>query len=87
MIVKASTDVHLPGLPQVTGAMMPEDIGALKNVFADATPAWVVKATNGRLRWSTEVVVSTTPITTISGRSSNGCWITPDDARKTSPNT
>jgi hypothetical protein len=77
LIVKAKGDIRKEGFPDVRYKMSKADIAAAKRAFAEFTPEFVKNLSRGRISWSTDVVVSATPLTKVA-KLGDGTWVSPE---------
>jgi hypothetical protein len=77
LIIKAEGQIEAEGFPHVRYRMTGENIEAVRAAFIRHTPEFVEELSAGRLRWRPDVVVSQTPLTTIS-RLGDGSWVGPE---------
>ncbi len=77
LLVKAKGDIRADGFPDVKYEMPARDVAAVKEAFAEFTPAFVQKLSRGRLAWKADVVVSPTPLTKVA-KLGDGTWVGPE---------
>lgn len=80
LVIKKKTVV----LGGVQASMTEADEQAIRNAFTDSAPKWISKLSGGKIAWETTVVVSKTPLTTISGQDEKrpgDYWPTAEDVR------
>lgn len=76
LIIKTTGKIKTPGFPDVQYQMTKADVAAVKQAFAEFTPAFAETLSGGRLVFKPTVVESTLPLMSVS-KLGDGTWVAP----------